>query len=158
MWAQTISMASCLISTPGNSKNMDSICQANVRSYPWNKQTNKQTNKWGGILVMRYGLLLHSCSLFSHPLNSSLTVLLLCAGLFCQDTSKEHIDEEWGLWGLHSEWLILVTSLDCSSSPKDLITNPNHTIHPPKTDHRIVSGCFRLKILSRQGPSFKNHS
>ena len=33
-------MASCLISDPGNSANMDSIPQAKERSYPW---TNKQT-------------------------------------------------------------------------------------------------------------------
>ena len=39
-WAQTISMASCLIGTLGNSENMDSIHQAKVWSYPWNKQTN----------------------------------------------------------------------------------------------------------------------
>ena len=34
-WAQTISMASCLISTPGNSANTDSIREAKERSYPW---------------------------------------------------------------------------------------------------------------------------
>ena len=38
-WAQTISMASCLISTPGNSANTDSNRQTKVWSYPWNKQT-----------------------------------------------------------------------------------------------------------------------
>ena len=41
MWAQTtISSASCLISTLGNSANTDLIRQAKVCSYPQNKQTN----------------------------------------------------------------------------------------------------------------------
>ena len=39
-WAETISMASCLISNPGNSANTDSIHQAQEGSHPW---TNKQT-------------------------------------------------------------------------------------------------------------------
>ena len=37
-WAQTISMASCLINNSGNSANTDSIRQAKEQSYPW---TNK---------------------------------------------------------------------------------------------------------------------
>ena len=41
MWAQTISMASCLISNQGNSAKTDLIRQSKVWSYPWNKQTNK---------------------------------------------------------------------------------------------------------------------
>ena len=41
-WAQTILMASCLISNPGNSANTDSISQAKERSYPW---TNKHILK-----------------------------------------------------------------------------------------------------------------
>ena len=43
-WAQTISMAMCLISNPGIFVNMDSIRQANIRSYPWNKQTESCIN------------------------------------------------------------------------------------------------------------------
>ena len=38
-WAQIISMASCLITNPGNSVNMGWIQQPKERSYPW---TNKQ--------------------------------------------------------------------------------------------------------------------
>ena len=69
-------------------------------------------------------------------------------------------------WGVRTvritQWIIsvilyLVTSLDRSSSPNDPITNPNYTLHPPKTAHRIVSDCFRLKIVSRQGPRLKTH-
>ena len=38
LWKKYPSMASCLIITPGNSENMDSIRQAKEWSYPW---TNK---------------------------------------------------------------------------------------------------------------------
>ena len=38
-WAQTISIASCPISNLENSANMNSIRQAKVWPYPWNKQT-----------------------------------------------------------------------------------------------------------------------
>ena len=41
MLAQTISMALCLISNPGNSANTDAIHQAEERSYPWTN-LNKQ--------------------------------------------------------------------------------------------------------------------
>ena len=41
-WAQTISMASCLINNSGNSANTDSIRQAKEQSYPW---TNKQIGR-----------------------------------------------------------------------------------------------------------------
>ena len=39
-WAQSTSMASCLITNPGNSANTDLTFKAKQRSYPW---TNKQT-------------------------------------------------------------------------------------------------------------------
>ena len=52
-------------------------------------------------------------------------------------------------WGVRTvritQWiisvLILVTSLDWSSSPNDLITNPNYTIYPPK-----LTGLFPIAL------------
>ena len=45
-WAKTVSMALCLISTPGNSEYTDLIHQPKVQSYPW----NKQSSQIGGII------------------------------------------------------------------------------------------------------------
>ena len=102
MWVQTNSMASCLISTPGNSANTDSILQAKIRSCPW---TNKQTIAWdacdGGLWIW-YGI----PDIFTHVKFTSLQVISLW---------QEKCDDIWcRIYLLANIWLCII--LICFSS------------------------------------------